>query len=192
MLAHRLLVPALLLAISAPAAAQNEFPAALRSLEPHQIVEAVMAERQTLGLTAVQEQRLESLHVAIRSEPHGYVATPSPGKAQPNARMRPMMSGQRVYADAMAMLTPEQRAEARARFTDPEYRLPSRLQGGQPATARPGEPLRRHAPGATPAEQSTQASDSAKDPLQHHGAGETPPAAQSDSGEPTNPVTHRP
>ena len=103
-----------------------------------------------------------------------------------------MMSRHEVYADAMALLTPEQRAEARARFTDPEYRLPSRLQAGQAATARPGEPLRRHAPGATPTEQSTQASDSSEDPLQHHGAGETPPEAQSVSGEPTNPVTHRP
>lgn len=185
-----MLVPALALAISVPAAAQNEVPAALRSLKPHQVVEAMAAERQTLDLTTVQERRLDSLHLAIRSEPHRYEAVPSPGKAHRNARMQPMISGQRAYADALAILTPEQRTRARAWFSDAEYRLPPGLQRGQAAPDRAGEPLRQHAPGATPAQQSTKQADSATDPLQHRG-GETPPAIEGDSGKPRNPVTHQ-
>ena len=190
MRAYQILVPVLALTISVPAAAQNEVPAALQSLKPHQIVEAVAAERQTLELTTVQERRLDSLHLAIRSEPHRYEAAPSPGKAHRNARMQPMISGQRAYEDALAVLTPEQRTRVRARFSDTAYRLPPELQGGQAAAARAGEPLRQHAPGAAPAEQSTKPADTAHDPLQHRG-GEFPPAVEGDSGKPADPVTHQ-
>lgn len=190
MRAYRMLVPVLALAISLPAAAQNEVPAALRSLKPHQIVEAVAAERQALELTAVQERRLDSLHLAIRSEPHRYEVAPSPGKAHRNARMQPMISGQRAYEDALAVLTPEQRSRARARFSDAAYRLPPELRGGQTAADRAGEPLRQHTPGAAPAEHSTKPEDTAHDPMLHRG-GETPSAAEGDSGKPANPVTHQ-
>ena len=49
---HRILVPFLGLALATSAAAQDQVPAALRSLKPHQIVEAVVAERQTLNLAS--------------------------------------------------------------------------------------------------------------------------------------------
>jgi len=190
MRAYRMLLPVLALTISVPAAAQNEVPAAFRSLKPHQIVEAVAAEKQTLDLTTVQARRLDSLHLAIRSEPHRYEATPSPGKAHRNVRMQPMISGQRAYADALAILTPAQRARAGARFSDPEYRLPAELQQAEAAAARAGEPLRQHVPGAAPAEESTKPAETAHDPLQHRG-GETPRAVEGDSGKPANPVTHQ-
>ena len=191
MRAYRMLLPALALVISVPAAAQNEVPAALRSLRPHQIVEAVAAERQALNLTAVQERRLDSLRQAIRSEPHRYEAAPSPGKAHQDARMQPMMSEQQAYADALAILTPEQRNRARTRFSDAEYRLPPQLQPGQAAGARAGEPLRQHAPGAAPAEQSTKPAETAQEPLQHHGGEAPKEAVENDSGKPANPVTHQ-
>ena len=190
MRAYRMLLPALALVISVPAAAQNEVPAALRSLKPHQIVQAVAAERQTLDLTAVQERRLDSLHQAIRSEPHRYEAAPSPGKAHQDVRMQSMLSEQQADADALAILTPEQRNSARTRFSDAEYRLPPELQAGRAAAGRAGEPLRQHAPGAAPTQQSTKPAETANDPLQHRG-GEAPRAVEGDSGKPANPVTHQ-
>jgi hypothetical protein len=193
MLAYRMLVPALVLAISAPAAAaQDKVPAVLQDLKPHQIVEAVLAERQELGLTSLQERKLDSMHLAIRSEPHRYRTTPSPGKAHRNTRMQPMISDQKAFDEALTVLTPEQRTRALARFTDAEYRLPAELQRGQAASNRRGEPLGRHAPGAGPAEESTESADSATDPLQHHGGEAPQAAAQDEGGKPTDPVTHRP
>ncbi len=185
---HQLLAPVLMLLVSAPAAAQDQVPAAFRSLKPYQIVEAMASER-SLDLTAAQGRRLDSLRLAIRSEPHRYEGAPSP-KAHQNVRMQPMISRQEAYADALAILTPAQRSRARARFGDPEYRLPKELRQTQAAPIRPGEPLRRHAPGETPAEERTESADSMKDPLQHRG-GEAPQAAEGESGKPANPVTHR-
>lgn len=190
MRAYRMLLPALALAISVPAAAQNEVPAALQSLKPHQIVQAVAAERQTLDLTAVQERRLDSLDQAIRSEPHRYAAAPSPGKAHQDARMQPMMSDQQAYADALAILTPEQRTRARARFSDADYRLPPELKPARAGAGQAGEPLHQHAPGAAPDQQSTKPAETAKDPLQHRG-GEAPRAVDADTSKPANPVTHQ-
>jgi hypothetical protein len=184
-----MLVPALVLAISTPAMAQKEVPAALQSLKPHQIVEAVIAERPALGFTEIQVRRLDSLHQAVRTEPHRYETAPSL-KAHRNVRMKPMISKQRAYTDALAILTADQRTRAAARFGDPEYRLPEELQARGPAAeGQATEPLRRHAEGAAPAGQAT---DSAKpgDPLQHRG-GEFPTAVEGDSEKPTNPVTHK-
>jgi hypothetical protein len=186
---HRRLVPALVLAISTPAAAQQEVPTALQSLKPHQIVEAVIAERQTLDFTEIQVRQLDSLHQAVWKEPHRYERSPSL-KAHQNVRMRPMISKRRAYADAVAILTPDQRTRATALFGDPEYRLPEKLQARQPvAQGQDEEPLQHHATGAAPAGRAT---DSTKlgDPMQHRG-GQTPPALEGASGEPTNPVTHQ-
>lgn len=152
---HQLLAPVLMLLVSAPAAAQDQVPTAFRSLKPYQIVEAMAAER-SLDLTAVQGRRLDSLRLAIRGEPHRYEGAPSP-KAHQNVRMQPMISRQEAYADALAILTPAQRSRARARFGDPEYRLPKELRQTHAAPNRPGEPLRRHAPGATPGRRERQA-----------------------------------
>lgn len=185
---YRMVVPLLMLAISAPAAAQNEVPAVFRNLQPYQIIEAVAAERQTLNLTEVQEQQLDSLRLAIRAEPHRYKAARAPGKAHRNVRMQPMISGQRAYADALAVLTPAQRARARDRFSDAQYQLPPELQRAQADPS--GAPLRQHAPDGAPTQQSTSAADSTKDPLLHRG-GETPPDMDADSTKPSDPVTHQ-
>jgi hypothetical protein len=184
-----MLVPTLILAISSPAMAQKEVPAALQSLKPHQIVEAVIAERQALGFTEIQVARLESLHQAVRTEPHRYEAAPSL-KAHRNVRMQPMISRKRAYADALVILTPDQRTGAAARFGDPSYQLPEQLRPRRPvAQGQAEEPLRHHVAGAIPAESVT---DSAQpgDPLQHRG-GEFPPAAEDPGRNPANPVTHQ-
>lgn len=188
MLARRMLVPALVLAISAPAAAQDQVPAALRSLKPHQIIEAVIAERQTLDITDTQARQLDSVHLAVRDEVHRYERAPS-NKAHQNMRMKPMTSGRRAYTDALAVLTPEQRARAAERFNDAAYRLPKELQAAAPrAQKHAGDPLDHHRVGAAP---TAEATDSAKleGPLEHRG-GQAPPA-KADSGKPTNPATHR-
>jgi hypothetical protein len=191
MLAYRLLVPALALAISAPAAAQNEVPAALRNLKPHQIVEAVMSESKILGLEEVQIQWLDSLHLAILKEPHRYVSVAT-DKPISGSWMSPMVSRKRAYAEALSILTKEQRAQAQARFNDAGYRLPAELQTPAAGTGKPAaDPLRHEATGATPTRESTKPADSAKDPLQHRG-GERPSRETGDSGKPTNPITHRP
>ena len=186
MLAYRLLVPAFALAISAPAAAQNDVPAGLRSLKPHQIIEAVMAERERSGFTETQVQWLDSLHLAIRKEPHRYEGTP-PGVYQ--YRMRPMVSRSRAYTDAVSILTPEQRAQIEARFNDAKYQRP--VQAQRPTGANQGgEPLSHHAAGAKPVQQGNATGDAAKDPLQHRG-GKAPTAVEGDSGKPTDPLTHQ-
>lgn len=187
MLAHRLLLPALLLALSTPAAAQSDVPAALRSLKPHQIIEAVMAERERSAFTDTQVQWLDSLHTAIRKEPHRYEG-PAPGIYQ--YRMRPMVSRSRAYADAISILTPEQRAQVEARFNDPKYRASTGTPRPQTAAKQSEEPLSHHAAGAKPTQQSSKVAETAKDPLRHH-SGKAPPAAEGDTGTLANPLTHQ-
>ena len=192
MRAQRLLLPALVLAIIAPAAAQDQVPAALRSLKPAQIVEVVAAERQALDLTAVQARRLDSLNLAISTEPHRYKTAPSaPGKAHRNKRMEPMVSGQQAYADALAILTKDQQARAKALFGDPEYQLPVQFHARAAETTDfATDPLQHHDAGVAPAQQSTKSAYSAQEPLQHHG-GEAASTPADESGKPTNPVTHK-
>ena len=203
MLAYRLLVPAVLLAISTPAMAQDEVPAAFQSLKPHQIVEAVIAERTTLGLTEAQTHWLDSLHTAIRKEPHRYEGTP-PGRFQ--YRHRAMVSRSRAYAEALSALTADQRAQAQARFNDGQYRLPAELQprqaraGGKPretgaASTEPAtDPLQHHGGKAgLPAKAGAASADPGKDPLRHR-QGKATPAVTSDgdSGKQADPMTHKP
>jgi hypothetical protein len=105
--------------------------------------------------------------------------------------MKAMISKRRAYADALKILTPDQRNRAGARFGDPDYRLPEQLQAGRPAAEEnAADPLRRHAAGAPPA---GQAVDSGKpeDPLQHRGEAQAPPAVEDEGGKPANPVTHK-
>lgn len=191
MRAHRMLVPALVLAISASAAAQDEVPATLRNLKPAQIVGVVATERQALDLTAVQVGRLDSLSLLIKNEPHRYVTRGAPGKAHRNTRMQPMISREQAYADALAILTPNQRARAAAVFSDPGYQLPSDFQSqAAEVSESASQPLQDHGAGAAPVEQSTKSPDSVKEPLQHHG-GRAPTTAAEDSGNAANPVTHK-
>jgi hypothetical protein len=190
MKAHRLLVPVLVLAISASAFAQDQVPAAFRNLKAHQVVEAVAAEREILDLSTVQELRLDSLRRAIRGEPHRYQDAASTKPIKP-VQMRPMISKEKAYAEALAILTPQQRVWAKGRFAAVEYRLPGELQARAAPTGKPAvDPLGHEAAGAIPRRESTKPADSAKDPLQHRG-GERPSRESGDSGKPTNPVTHR-
>lgn len=189
MRAHHTLAPVLALALAVPAVAQDQVPTAFRSLKPHQIVEAVAAERQTLSLTAAQQLRLDSLHLAIRTEPHRYVAAPVPGKAHENFRMRPMISRQQAYATALAILTPDQRNLARARFAAAHYRLPVQLQPRAAVRLPLGDPLSHHGASGVPVRQSTRSTDPGQDPMQHHfGNG---PTRQGTAGILPNPMTHR-
>ena len=184
-----ILVPVLLLAASTPMAAQQQVPAALQPLRPHQIVAAVSAEQgSTLHLTSAQIRRLDSLHVAVRSEPHKYEPSPSL-KAHQNIRMQPMISKRRAYADAMAILTPEQRAQIEARFNDPAYQLPDDLRA-KVAQEEAGDPLQHHGASAPPAGQSTDTS--AAKPIEHNQGMVAPSSNAVDSGKAaTNPETHR-
>ena len=185
-----ILVPVLLLAASTPMTAQEPVPAALQHLKAHQIVEAVSAEQgTTLHLTSAQIRRLDSLHVAVRNEPHRYEPGPSQ-KAHQNVRMLPMVSKRQAYADALAILTPEQRTAIEARFNDPAYQLPDKLQA-KAAQEESGDPLRHHAAGAAPAGQAT-GDTSAGNPLEHNKGVRAPTARAVDSGPPApNPETHR-
>lgn len=186
---HAILVP-VLLAASTPMAAQQQVPAALSQLKPHQIVEAVSAEQgSSLHLTADQIRRLDSLHVAVRREPHRYEPSPSL-KAHQNVRMLPMISKRRAYADAMAILTPEQRRQAGARFDDPAYQLPDALRA-KVAQEEAGDPLQHHGAGARPAGQST-GDTSGADPLEHNkGMGEPSSPAVESGQAPANPETDK-
>jgi hypothetical protein len=189
MRAHQTLAPVLALALAVPAAAQDQVPTAFRSLKPHQVVEAVVAERRTLSLSAEQQLRLDSLHLAIRSEPHRYVAAPVPGKAHEDFRMRAMISRQQAYARSLAILTPDQRKLVKARFAAAEYRLPVQLQPGAALRAPLGDPLRHNGASSAPVRQSTRSTDPGQDPMQHHFG--TGPTTQGHAGNLPNPMTHR-
>ena len=103
--------------------------------------------------TETGERTLDSMHLAIRSEPHRYRTTSAPSKAHRNTRMEPMISDQKAFGDALTVLTPEQRTRALSRFNDPDYRLPPELRQEKAASNQQGEPLDHHAPGARPAEE---------------------------------------
>ena len=190
MRARTILVPLLLMAASQPIMAQEQVPAALQRLKSHQIVEAVSAEQgTTLHLTSAQIRRLDSLHVAVRSEPHRYSSGPSL-KAHQNVRMLPMLSKRQAYTDALTILTPEQRARLEVRFNDPAYQLPDNLRAKQ-AEEEAGDPLQHHGTGAPPAGQAT-GDGSAANPLEHNKGTGAPSSRGVDSGQAApNPATHR-
>ena len=182
-----MLVPVLILGASTSMAAQQEIPAALRQLKPHQIVEAVSAEQgRSLHLTSTQILQLDALHVSVRSEPHKYERSPSP-KTHQNVRMKPMISRRRAYADAM--VTPEQRTQLEAVFNDAAYRLPDNLQA-KGAQEEAGDPLQHHGAGAAPRAQAT--GDSVTDPLQHHKGAAAPPEQVDTSKAAPTPLEHKP
>ena len=95
-----------------------------------------------------------------------------------------------AYADAMAILTPEQRAQIETRFNDPAYELPADLQP-KAAQEQAGDPLQHHGAGAPPAGQAT-SDTSAADPLEHHRRAGAPSSQAVDTGQAApNPETHR-
>jgi Spy/CpxP family protein refolding chaperone len=113
-----------------PAPAQNA-PAELERLKPHQIVEQVLNLRQELGLTEAQIASLDELHATIRDEKHQY--SHAGGKPHKTTH-ETMITRNQAYADAMAVLTPEQRGKAMPLLTTlPQtVRLPARFKGGKP------------------------------------------------------------
>lgn len=106
-------------------------PAELGSLKPHEIVEQVLNFRDALSLTNEQVSQLNELHVTIRDEKHQY--SHSGGKPH-TTKHQDMITGGQAYADAMAVLTPEQRPRAIDLLTTlPEtIKLPARFQSVKP------------------------------------------------------------
>jgi Spy/CpxP family protein refolding chaperone len=113
-----------------PAHAQDA-PAELESLKPHEVVEQVLNLRDQLALTPEQAAQLNELHVTVRDEKHQY--SHSGGKPHVTKHEAMITRGQ-AYADAMAILTPEQRGQAVTLLTTlPEtIKLPAGLNGGKP------------------------------------------------------------
>ena len=98
-------------------------PPSLARLKPHEIVEAVVAERDILALIDQQADDLEALHVAIRDEQHRYTRRAHGPKGPEHMMMAPMITKRRAYNDALSYLTPEQQDRAARRFREPGYRV---------------------------------------------------------------------
>jgi len=119
----RTLVTAALLAgalPAIPALAQEQVPASLAAFKPHEVVEAFTAEAKSIGLTQAQLVRLDSMHVAVRDERHRWAPT-SGNKAHQTLKMKPMISREKAYNEALAILTPTQRDAIIKRFNAPDY-----------------------------------------------------------------------
>lgn len=97
-------------------------PASLEGLKPHEIVQAVAAEAEGLELNQSQVEDLDSLHVAVRDEPHRYTERGAPGKGHTPRMMEPMISRRRAYNDALSYLTADQQESATKRFNAPSYK----------------------------------------------------------------------
>jgi hypothetical protein len=99
-------------------------PTSLEGLKPHEIVEAFVAERSSLGLSAQQVRDLTALHIAVRDEPHRYTRKAHGARGPEHMMMEPMITKRRAYNDALSYLTPEQQDCAVRRFREPSYRAP--------------------------------------------------------------------
>ncbi|HEX7335865.1 MAG TPA: hypothetical protein VF252_01555 [Gemmatimonadales bacterium] len=106
-------------------------PEELKSLKPHEVVEQVLTFRDRLALTQEQTAKLNELHLTIRDEKHQYAH--SGGKPHVTRHQAMITRGQ-AYADAMALLTPDQRQQAVTLLTTlPETaKIPSGLKSGKP------------------------------------------------------------
>lgn len=104
---------------------QDDVPPALDGLEPHKIVQVVAAERQKLQLTDEQVAQLDSLHIAVRDEPHKYVKGQRGPKGRRHLMMEPMISERRAYNDALSYLTKDQQLAADKLFRSPGYKAPA-------------------------------------------------------------------
>jgi hypothetical protein len=103
----------------------DDVPPALEGLKPHEIVQVFGAERQKLSLTGEQVAQLDSLHVAVRDEPHQYVKGQHGPKGPPHKMMEPMISQRRAYNDALSYLTKDQQLAADRLFRSPGYKAPA-------------------------------------------------------------------
>jgi hypothetical protein len=106
---------------------RDDVPPALDGFKPHEIVQVFAAERQKLHLTAEQVAQLDSLHVAVRDEPHQYVKAQHGPKGPPHMMMEPMISQRRAYNDALSYLTKDQQLAADRLFRSPGYKAPTQL-----------------------------------------------------------------
>jgi hypothetical protein len=84
-------------------------PPALENLQPHEIVERLLSLGDQLMLGDTQVRELEQLHVMIRHETHRY--THRGGKPHETTHQQMVTRGQ-AFADAMAILSPDQRRQA--------------------------------------------------------------------------------
>ena len=103
---------------------QDDVPPALDGLKPHEIVQVVAAERKKLQLTDEQVAQLDSLHIAVRDEPHKYVKAQHSPKGPRHKMMEPMISQRRAYNDAFSYLTKDQQLAAHKLFYSPGYKAP--------------------------------------------------------------------
>jgi Spy/CpxP family protein refolding chaperone len=83
-------------------------PPALQGLKPQEIVQRVLSHGEHLALRPEQVRELEQLEVMIRDEKHRY--SHRAGKPHQTTHQQMITRGQ-AFADAMAILTPEQRRE---------------------------------------------------------------------------------
>ena len=84
-------------------------PPALEALKPHEIVQRVLVQGHQLELRDEQVRELEELHVMIRDEKHRY--THRGGKRHETTHEQMVTRGQ-AFADAMAILSPDQRLKS--------------------------------------------------------------------------------
>jgi Spy/CpxP family protein refolding chaperone len=110
------LAAALLLTATTTARADGPVPQAFRGLKPHQVVQQIMAQKEVLQLTDEQFNRLDDLSLAIRTEKHSF--THQGGKPH-NTQHVPMVTRRQAYDEALAILTPDQRARLEAMFQAP-------------------------------------------------------------------------
>lgn len=123
MLNRTLLAAALLAGTvpSLPLLAQEKVPSSLTAFKPHEVVEAFTAEAKSIGLSQVQLARLDSLHVAVRDERHRWMPPPGTSKPYLATQMKPMISREKAFSQALAILTVAQRQAIIERFNAPDY-----------------------------------------------------------------------
>lgn len=84
-------------------------------------MEAFTAEAKSIGLTQAQLARLDSLHVAVRDERHRWTSAPGTSKPYLSTQMKPMISREKAYSQALVIMTPAQRDAIIKRFNAPDY-----------------------------------------------------------------------
>jgi hypothetical protein len=117
------LTAALLVTTATNGYAGPPVPGAFKNLKPYQVVEQIMAQREALSLTEQQFAQLDQLSLAVRNEKHLYAHQ---GGKPHNTQHVPMISRGDAFAQAMAVLTPEQQAQVKFLFPEPVVRAPRR------------------------------------------------------------------
>jgi hypothetical protein len=87
----------------------TKLPAGLNRGKPHEVVERILGKREQLRLSEAQAQQLDGMHIMIRDEKHRY--SHRGGKPHQTTHQQ-MITREQAFADAMAILSPEQRLQA--------------------------------------------------------------------------------